>query len=416
MDDSSALIQDYILTIDSMRNEAEKLRLELSQFPSGDSDSDEADNIEALKEVIEALNQEIENIHGEISDQTSSLLDLNVDEEWIRLKFPQSQKIVSLQQDIHKATQSLYKAREKKMHEETMLKEVEKLKNINPKLYTLVKKMIQAEKTNLQLKNSIINSEEDRKNMRIEYAKITTALGLEDKIKRRIKEVEEEVHAKEIVIENLSKNLNEVRRKTEDTMNSIENSDVKDILKKSNEVKAVRAYYAEQMEKLRKENVDILKEIEVTEKNPKKIPPAVANQNLRSEVKNLEVQITERSKEIKEKEREKFQANFHLEEAQKVMAEIKTKVDELTAKPKPKVQPKQEVKEKKVVVNPAQAMRKIEAKRDSVLELLGKGINDDTGKEMMKVLKTVGKPGQGLASKVLELNRSQFPQSRPLNK
>lgn len=303
------------------------------------------------------------------------------------------------------------------MQEETMLKEVEKLKNINPKLYILVKKMIQAEKTNLQLKNSITNSEEDRKNMRIEYAKITTALGLEDKIKRRIKEVEEEVHAKEIIIENLSKNLNEVRKKTEDTMNSIENSAVKDILKKSNEVKAVRAYYAEQMEKLRKENVDILKEIEVTEKNPKKIPPAVANQNLRSEVKNLEVQITERSKEIKEKEREKFQANFHLEEGQKVLAEVKAKVEELTAKPKPKVQqPKQEVKEKKVVSNPAQVMRKIEAKRDSVLELLGKGINDETGKEMMKVLKTIGKPGQGLASKVLELNRSQFPQSRPVNK
>lgn len=89
MDDSSALIQDYILTIDSMRNEAEKLRLELSQFPSGDSDSEEAENTEALKEVIEVLNQEIENIHGEISDQASTLLDLNVEEEWIRLKFPQ---------------------------------------------------------------------------------------------------------------------------------------------------------------------------------------------------------------------------------------------------------------------------------------------------------------------------------------
>lgn len=300
------------------------------------------------------------------------------------------------------------------MQEASMMKEVEKLKNINPKLYQLVKKQIQAERTNLELKNFILKSEEDRKNMRIEYAKITTALGLEDRIKRRIKEMEGEVHAKEIVLENLTKSLNETKKKTEDTINSIENSDVKEILRKSNEVKAVRAYYADQMEKLRKENVDILKEIEVTEKNPKKIPPAVANQNLRSEVKNLEVQITERSKEIKDKEREKFQMNFHLEESQKVLAEVKAKVDELTAKPQVKQQVKQEVKEVKGKPSgptPAQVQRKIEAKRDSVLELLGKGMNEETGKEVMKVLKTIGKPGQGLASKVLELNRSQFAQS-----
>lgn len=300
------------------------------------------------------------------------------------------------------------------MQEASMMKEVEKLKNINPKLYQLVKKQIQAERTNLELKNFILKSEEDRKNMRIEYAKITTALGLEDRIKRRIKEMEGEVHAKEIVLENLTKSLNETKKKTEDTINSIENSDVKEILRKSNEVKAVRAYYADQMEKLRKENVDILKEIEVTEKNPKKIPPAVANQNLRSEVKNLEVQITERSKEIKDKEREKFQMNFHLEESQKILAEVKAKVDELTAKPQVKQQVKQEVKEVKGKPSgptPAQVQRKIEAKRDSVLELLGKGMNEETGKEVMKVLKTIGKPGQGLASKVLELNRSQFAQS-----
>ncbi|OMJ76765.1 hypothetical protein SteCoe_23778 [Stentor coeruleus] len=94
------------------------------------------------------------------------------------------------------------------MQEVNMMKEIEKLKNLNPKLYQLVKKQIQAERANLELKNSIIKSEEDRKNMRIEYAKITTALGLEDRVKKRIKEIEEEVHDKELVIENLTKCLN----------------------------------------------------------------------------------------------------------------------------------------------------------------------------------------------------------------
>jgi uncharacterized coiled-coil DUF342 family protein len=89
MDDSSALIQDYILTIDSMRNEAEKLRSELSLFPSNDSGSEEAENLESLKEANEEISQEIENLYAEISEISSTLFDLNSEEEWIKLKFPQ---------------------------------------------------------------------------------------------------------------------------------------------------------------------------------------------------------------------------------------------------------------------------------------------------------------------------------------
>lgn len=89
MDDSSALIQDYILTIDSMRNEAEKLRSELGLFPAGDSCSEESEDIEGLKEVNEEISQEIENLYTEISEVNSTLFDLNAEEEWIKLKFPQ---------------------------------------------------------------------------------------------------------------------------------------------------------------------------------------------------------------------------------------------------------------------------------------------------------------------------------------
>ncbi|OMJ76766.1 hypothetical protein SteCoe_23779 [Stentor coeruleus] len=88
MDDSSVLIKDYILTIDSMRNKAGKLRSELSLIPGGDSGS-EAEDIEGLKEIIDEIDQEIENLHAEISEINSAHLGLNIEEEWIKLKFPQ---------------------------------------------------------------------------------------------------------------------------------------------------------------------------------------------------------------------------------------------------------------------------------------------------------------------------------------
>lgn len=297
------------------------------------------------------------------------------------------------------------------MQEETQLLEIEKLKSLHPKHYFLVKKLLQAEKLNLELKNQITSTEEDRKEMRLEYSKITTALGLEDKLKKKIKDVEVDVKLKLIKVEGIRKNIENIKGKIKQTVDCIENSAVKDIIKKINEFKAVRAYYAEQIEKLNQENQDVQREIEFSSKNPKKISPAVANQNLRAEVKTLELQITQRSKEIKEKEREKLQTNFKYEETLKILSSLKAKVQE---PPKPETKPLAKDQISIKPVNPLIIQKKIEEKRDSILGILEKGATKGTSKEVMMILKNVGKPGQGLASKVLELNRSQFPQSKSL--
>lgn len=293
--------------------------------------------------------------------------------------------------------------------------EVEKLRSLNPKLYLLVKKMMQADKLNVELKNNIVNSEEQRKNMRQEYSKITTALGMEEKVKRKIKEVEVQVNQKQNTVEHLRKKLETIRKMTSDTIDNIENSVVKDIVKKCNDLRTVRAFLAEQIQALQKEYDEVLENIDNAEKNPKKIAPAVANQNLRGEVKSLETSITERSNLVKEREREKHQLTFHLEQSQKELLELRAKIALIVKKPE-EVKKKVEIAnlEKKPEVKKGLSQRAIENKRASVLEILGKGVTEGMGKEVMKLLKGVGESGQGLASKVLELNRCQFPQAKSI--
>lgn len=292
--------------------------------------------------------------------------------------------------------------------------EVEKLKKLNPKLYLLVKKMIQADKLNVELKDSITNSEEQRKSMRQEYSKITTALGMEEKMKKKFKEVESQVLQKQTSVESLRNKLETLRKMTSDTIDNIENSAVKDIIRKCNELRTIRGYLGEQINELQGEYNDLLEEIDTAEKNPKKIAPAVANQNLRGEVKSLETSITERSNMIKEKEREKHQLAFNLEQSQKVLAELKLKLSTLIKKPEEVKKKVETVPEKKPEVKKGLSQKALETKRTSVLEILGKGATEGMGKEVMKILKGVGESGQGLASKVLELNRCQFPQNKSI--
>ena len=275
--------------------------------------------------------------------------------------------------------------------------------------------MLQAEKTNFELKDQVTNIEECRKDIRIGYQKITTALGMEEKVRKRIEEVKVDLDAKRTSVEGLRKRLDQVRSQTSDTINKIENSLVKEIIKKISSLRERRTYYSEETKALKDDIAQFEEQLEITKKNPKKIPPAIANQNLRSEVKELERKITERSKDFKELEKEKARCNFHLDEILKALTALRAKAEIVFGKPE-QTPPKREVTEKTCPTPVTQRgnanIKKIEAKRDSVLEILGKGAGKGMTSEVMKVLRGVGKPGQGVASKVLELNRSQFNQAR----
>ena len=207
--------------------------------------------------------------------------------------------------------------------------------------------------------------------------------------------------------------MSEIKKNINETRINIENSIVKNSVKKYNEYKTIRLFYADQIQKLIQENSDVQAEIEITAKNPKKISPAVANSNLRAEVKSLELQITERSKEIREKEREKLQESFRFEEKLKVLNGLKGEVKKESSPTK--TETRSPIKNN-TLVKPANSLslRKIEQKRDTLIGILGQEATEGMTKEVLKVLKGVGQPGQGLASKVLELNRSQFPQTKSL--
>lgn len=311
-------------------------------------------------------------------------------------------------------------AQENKIKDETKLLEINKLQKIDPKLFNLVQKLLQTEQKMLKLRRMISLSEDKKKNLRAEYAKIATAFGQEESIKKKIKELSPQVSEKEATIKSLCKNIEITKKLTEDTIENIENSIVKEVIKKCSEVKNFRESLAETINTQQREYYELVYKIDQTEKNPEKIAPHVANQNLRQESKGLEVQITERSKEEKQKQKQKFQLTFIYENSLKELAEIRAKLEIIEGKTEKVVDNKRLSKvntlqsEKRVVTVDSKSSKLFDAQRTSVIEILGKGITDGMGQKVMKVLKNVGKPGQGLASKVLELNRSQFTQSKSL--
>lgn len=272
----------------------------------------------------------------------------------------------------------------------------------------------------MKLKRMLTASEDQKKDLRTNYAKIAAAFSQEESIKKKIKELTPQVTEKEEILKNLSKKLEITTSLTEDTIENIENSTVKEIIKNCSEVNKLRENLDQTKSTLQREYYELVYKIDQAEKNPEKIAPHVANQNLRQESKILEGQITERSKEEKERQKEKFQLTFKLENSLKELAELKTHLDVLEGKIE-RVKDAKGVSKKNTLqsekrVNTVQSAscKVFDAQRTSVIEILGQGITDGMGEKVMKALKNVGKPGQGLASKVLELNRSQFLQSKSL--
>jgi hypothetical protein len=85
MDESNGLARDYILTIESMRNEIDSLKAQLEVL--GGVDGDEAD-YPVLQEELENDYQEIESLYSDITDANFKIIQLKSEEEWIQSEYP----------------------------------------------------------------------------------------------------------------------------------------------------------------------------------------------------------------------------------------------------------------------------------------------------------------------------------------
>lgn len=411
MDNIPQLIQSYESTIFSLQAEISSLTLQISEQAFQSSPAS----------YLSTLNSQIDETMQKISDQSLILAHQSSTQEWIKKQFPQSSQLLDLSKHLSTLQQNLVQARNKKLQEDSKLLSFQQLKKINPKLFNLASKLIQTERKNLKLKQLVSNSEDQKREIRSQYATIATAFAQEESIKRRIKEMEPKVREKEEVVRNLMKKLQITQNITEQTIDRMEESGFKDMWSRCLEVRGLREVLAGIIQSRKKDIEDLAKEIENTEKNPEKIPPATANQSLRKEIKEFERQISERSIEEKDKERTKFQMRFQLELKSKELQELRNHVKVLEGnkgnegqgeeKSQVEVTKRQETlnsERRSLTLKTCESDKVLDMKRKTVIEILGKGVSDGMGHTVIKMLKDVGKPGQGLASKVIELNRSQF--------
>lgn len=313
----------------------------------------------------------------------------------------------------------------------------EQLKKVNPTLYNHIKRAIKVEQLNVGLKEEHMELKQERKDTRIKYYKITQAFAGEERLKVKLRETEAIVGEKGKEVDAKALELKELQDKINKTKVNIQNVQVKKLLFEYNEVKSIKERLFAEKEKLQNEIQQVVESLEKTHKNPQKVTPSKANQNFRKEITELEAQIMEASKAIKDKEKEHLQAQYNYEEAKRQLIELQRPPEivvrantsrRVTIKDTPGLssperrstyvvvgtdgQSSPNISERKSILERRSSF-KVESptspeKRSSILNMVGKGMHETLTEQLARALKGVGKPGQGIASKLLSVNRGDI--------
>lgn len=395
MADQAELMEQYRVTLEVMREKLHHLREEKEKQQQEILEKKESSQeYQNLVQELESLQEGNQSLNLEIFKEKGNLRKLKADSEWDDEKL-QSAELVELRKELKDCLEknNELKADKTAANNESKLAQLE---ISNPKLFALVKKIIVVEETNAFVKEELNFLEQERNKTRAEYYKITQVLGQEEKIKLRIREVEKEIERSEYNCVYLNTRLNDSRVDLENEKNAVQKSELKNLVEKYEDLKLRREDAVKLNSELRETIFLLDAEIEVEKKCENKTPPT----NLKQEIKNLEADITEKTKELRQK----------LLEKKKLLALYKQQVD-LSKKAKAPTPKELNFKSPTKVVS-----QKIlssygspeSGKRDIIVSLVGKSIAEGNPKDMKNVLKHVGSQGQGIATKLVQLNRDEF--------
>lgn len=272
---------------------------------------------------------------------------------------------------------------------------------------------------------------EEKKDLQLQYYKITQAFAGEEKTKQKLKETEVVVEEKGKFVAELTKQLSDIQQKLHTAKANMHNVEVKKLLMEYNEVKARKERLLTSIQNLQVEIKNVEESTEKLSKNPEKITPSVANTNLRKEIKTIEAQIIEASRNLKEREKERFQAEFNYEEAVKQLKEL-MKPPEIQVRNS--LTKRVSIKDGSSIFSPTSPDKRLNSsrgealspdkaskksvifvenptspeKRANIVNMVGKGMTETLTEQLARALKGVGKPGQGIASKLLSVNRGNI--------
>ena len=271
--------------------------------------------LQAYQIKIKELTEQISN--SEVFDQTKQKTFKNSDHK----NSSQKDSSIMIQAKIEDLRQKITDETNEKIIKQNLIDD--KLKAINHNLFVLVSKYNTAKTTNFELKKSQKKLILQRKILTDKYFNITQNLLKEPTLTNILEQIEflhKKNKEKSIKLTNLQNRINDLKSNSKKT-----NPEVKKFVEKIRKIENTRCEFEITKKSLQieieKKNLDI----ENAKNNPRKFSSATANKNLKKEIKKLELEIAEKSKKLKEYEKEKLLSQVRLSAILQKKAEIEPK-------------------------------------------------------------------------------------------
>ena len=395
----SELVHIYLSAIKSMEEEIKRLHIciKLQNYKKKQ---------DAFQKRIHSLSSQIytaqENLNSQNLKQSLSLTTDSPE------KPSKSSDLVAAKATISAITQRINRARKKRTQDQGILEE--KLKQINENLYTLVFKYNEAKRVNTKLKSEQGNLASERKTINGRYAKTTRILVKEkstSEMADKVERMEQMVKAKILNINSLKRCLQHIKAEKPP-----ENSEVKKILQAYQANEARLHGLAETKDNLKRKIQEIKNEMDVARTSPEKFSPAQANKNLREEIKRIETEISEKSKILKQIEKEKLLVQMKYSDTVKGM---KIEPPVRNGKSLSNLVTHSSIMQGRNTNSNFSRDTDRKSKRSSVdiVNLMKRTTESTITKDVIKALDDYA-PGKNITAKILAFNRGQFNlSSRP---
>lgn len=411
MEDRDIRIENYLNTIEAMSERISHLKEEFTEINTRILNKISIPNGKFLDSKISQSQNKIHQLGQELKAERdvfrkltaeSKIMQKNEDFEYVLFR---NENMIERLRALTVENQTLnQRQKELEFHNSKSTSDI--MRVLNPKLHFLMKKAIQFEDQNSLYRNLIAETDDDRTKTNSIYSKITHALNMDDKTRQKVKDLEDYIQNKTIFLRKLEGKLLSKQYELRETEFEVENSE-ENLLSE-----AVENLKFDKNEVLIKRE-GLLEELRVidTEISQEKVKANVLSAReaickLKDEAKRLETEIVESNKILKIKDRELINLKdlYH-----KIPKKSKAKL------PRPSSQlSSPRISEYKITAisgfsttqqSFASQMASSDPRRNTLIKKLHK---EGVSKEVVKALKTVGKPNQSMGSKIVELNRGLF--------
>ncbi|CAG9325953.1 unnamed protein product [Blepharisma stoltei] len=407
MEDRDAKIENYLNTIDAMGEQMEHLKSKLSEINSRISSKASQPNLKLLDSKINQSQNALQQMLQEIEYERSIFRRLTVSNEPANPSFSSVDKNLIKRFEELSEENKILASKKKSLEYSNLRIPSESSKTLNPNVQFLMKKAIQVENQNQNYLDLIVRLEEERTSINSAYSKITQSLNSVDKMKQKLKELEDFIENKNIIISKLEEKLKEKNQELKEKEFEIENSE-EQIMKES-------------VKNLRVELDETIGNRKLLEEEIKKIENESSQQKLRTTVLSSKEANYLCKEEVKRLEADIIEKNKILIQSDKTILKLKSELQEILKKPRKSVsrfslQPSSHastplLSEPKMPSSPTSPKTpqtfaaRADPRRNTIISKISK---EGMTRDLRKTFRTIGKPNQSLGSKIVELNRGLF--------